>query len=427
MGMKFDTEQGRLALGLEGGHSIRRVVRAGGNSTGKEIVDFLVNKILTDKRIKIIEHTNVFKLCSIEGKCFGAFAVSLNTKEFYSFKAKATILATGGASGIYSRNTNPYSSTGDGIALGYNAGAILSDMEFIEFHPTAFYSETGKTFLVSEAVRGERAHLVNRKGERFMLAAHPDAELAPRDVVSRAIYNELISSGKKCVFLKLDHLNAAEVELRFSNIYANAAQFGIDITKDPVPVAPAAHYMIGGIKAGLNSETNIEGLYVCGETAATGVHGANRLASNSLLECLVFAKRAVDNALEYFHIPSVQHYQFGDITFELKYEQQFLEKKKLLAEIMNRHVGIVRSDDSLAAATNEIQKKKDEMLLDSHDYFSNKLTDLITICELMTKAASMRKETRGVHIRKTYKHEDPRQLYHIEFQKGNYPSFSPIK
>jgi L-aspartate oxidase len=427
MGMKFDTEQGRLALGLEGGHSRRRVVRAGGNSTGKEIVNFLVNKILADKRIKIFEHTNVYRLCSVGSKCCGAFAVSLDTKELYFLKAKATILATGGASGIYSRNTNPHSSTGDGIALGYNAGAVLSDMEFIQFHPTAFYSETGKTFLVSEAVRGEGAHLVNRKGERFMLTTHPDAELAPRDVVSRAIYEELISSGEKCVFLKLNHLNAAEVELRFSNIYANAIQFGIDITTDPVPVAPAAHYMIGGIKAGLNAETNIEGLYVCGETAATGVHGANRLASNSLLECLVFAKRAVDNASEHFHFSSVQVDEDQNISFQLKYEQQFLEKKLLLAEIMNKYVGIVRSDYSLASAVSEIQKINAEVSLENSDYFSNKLSDLITICELMTKAASLRKETRGVHVRETYKHEDPTLLYHINFQKGKEPTFSHIK
>jgi len=267
LGMKFDLGEKGLELGLEGGHSRRRVLHAGGNSTGKEMVQFLISSVQANPNIFIFENTEVAELISNGERCFGALAFDLNIQKHLVLKAESTILATGGASGIYLRTTNPQTATGDGIALGYRAGAEITDMEFIQFHPTAFYTENGETFLISEAVRGEGAYLLNNSLHRFMPEYHELAELAPRDVVSRAIFNEMKVSGKNYVYLSLKHLNPDFIRKRFSNIYNASLQYGLDITSDLIPVAPAAHYLIGGVKTGLWAETNIKGLFACGEVA----------------------------------------------------------------------------------------------------------------------------------------------------------------
>ncbi len=427
LGVPFDKENGQLVLGLEGGHSIRRILHAAGDATGKEVVNFFTKLVKASSRIKIFENTIVHKLIVESGQCFGVYAFRYRQNENVLFTAVNTILATGGASGIFTRTTNPHTSTGDGIALAYNAGAWIADMEFVQFHPTSFYTETGETFLVSEAVRGEGAFLVNKKGERFMPKIDPQAELAPRDVVASAIFNETRSTGESCVYLKLDHLDPLKIKTRFSNIYKEALKHGIDITKDPVPVAPAAHYMIGGIKTGLNGETNITGLFVCGEAASTGVHGANRLASNSLLECIVFGKRAVDEALK--TKINLTGRKFPEINFYVDEGKKslFVAVKKKLAEIMTDKVGILRSEKVMEEALGEFDKISSEFCFAEEEYYSTSLSSQVEVCRLITNSALLRKESRGAHLRTDYTKEDPSLLFHIVQQKGKDYSFVPVK
>ncbi|MGH7889127.1 MAG: L-aspartate oxidase, partial [Thermodesulfobacteriota bacterium] len=259
LGMKFDSSEKGLELGLEGGHTKRRVLHAGGSSTGKEMVQFLISSVKNNPNISIFENTAVAQLISDGKNCFGALVFRENSDALMSFISKSTVLATGGASGMYLRTTNPPGAVGEGIALAYRSGAEVTDMEFIQFHPTALYMKGRESFLISEAVRGERAYLLNQSGERFMLNYHELAELAPRDVVSRAIFNEMKKSGESHVFLTLKHLDSDFVKKRFSNIYKACLSHGIDITSDLVPVSPAAHYTIGGVKTGLMAETTITG------------------------------------------------------------------------------------------------------------------------------------------------------------------------
>lgn len=423
MGMEFDKANDELTLGLEGGHCKRRVLHAGGDETGLRVADFLISKVKENKNIKIFEKTLVHKLPAGDESCYGAYAFDFIKNENIMLFSNATIIAAGGASGIYKRTTNPHTSTGDGISLAYNVGAKLANMEFVQFHPTAFYSETGTTFLISEAVRGEGAHLVNHAGERFMLNFHEEAELAPRDVVAKAIFNELKKTGKPKVFLKLDHLDTEYISRRFSHIQKEALQFGIDITKDFVPVAPAAHYMIGGVKAGYNAETNIKRLFVCGEAASTGVHGANRLASNSLLECLVFGKRAADSAinLEKVNVDSSQYFEERNFFIDSSKEELFTGLKNEIAELMTDYVGIVRDRFLLISAESKLEKISNQFTFTENEYYSIKLKSMITICRTIISAALIREESRGSHIRKDFPDEAEKFLVNIIQQKGKEP------
>ncbi|NIP30063.1 MAG: FAD-binding protein, partial [Candidatus Dadabacteria bacterium] len=259
LGMKFDVGKEGFHLGLEGGHSKRRVLQAGGTSTGKEIVDFLINEINKSNRIKVYENTQVLKIATESNRCRGGVAVNYFDNNTYLFFSNATVLATGGASALYKRSTNPPGATGEGIALAYNEGAEIMDMEFIQFHPTAFYSESGNSFLLSEAMRGEGAVLLNHSGERFMKTVHKNAELAPRDVVASAIFKEIRKSKMPYVYLSVKHLESSFIKEKFNNIYDFCLGENIDITKEDIPVAPAAHYFIGGIKTGVMGQTNIDG------------------------------------------------------------------------------------------------------------------------------------------------------------------------
>lgn len=418
-GMIFDSLDGKITLGLEGGHSQRRVLHAGGDATGKEIVEFLIKKIKANHRIKVLDNTLVHKLIVENNKCIGAEAFKWFAKEDIVLIAKSIILASGGASGIYLRTTNPHSSTGDGIGLAYNSGSEIKDLEFIQFHPTAFSSPSGKTFLISEAVRGEGAYLVNSDGERFMLNKHELAELAPRDIVSKAIFEEMQKSNSDNVFLKLDHLDSEKIKKRFSNIYREALSFNIDITKDLVPIAPAAHYMVGGIKTDLNAETNIKNLFACGEVASTGVHGANRLASNSLLECLVFGKRAIDKSIErleddFENIDIEEKLFFVDKSLDEKY----LNLKNKIASIMSKNVGIVRNKELLQKAISQIEQIDSNWIYNENEYFSNRLKSLKQVALIITSGAIKREESRGGHIRTDFPNESENK-YHI-IQKINY-------
>lgn len=425
LGFQFDTHQGKLAMGLEGGHSKHRILHAGGDATGMQLVNFFVGMVKPKTEINRFENTVVFKLISDGEKVFGALAYDYEKDEVIQFIAKAVILATGGASGIFTRSTNPHSSTGDGISLAYNAGAEVSSMEFIQFHPTAFYSGTDKTFLISEAVRGEGAYLVNDAGERFVNNYSEQAELAPRDVVAKAIFEELQQSGKSNVYLVLSHLDSKKVKIRFATIFKKAKEFGIDITKDPVPVSPAAHYFIGGIRTNVNGETNLKGLYSCGEAAYTGINGANRLASNSLLECLVFGRRAVDHARDnaaYF--PS----NFGpsiipDFRIDRKIEEKYNELKNKASSILTSKVGITRTGEKIKNAVSEFDEIKNSFRYNEYEYYSSRLYSLLDVCRLTAESALIREESRGGHIRSDFPDEDIKFKKVIVHRKNSSPYF----
>lgn len=424
MNAPFDMEGDSPALGLEGGHSRRRILHAAGDSTGKEIVKYFIEIVKANKQISIFENTFVYELILDEQKCCGLYAFNISNHKSAIFLTPNTIIAAGGASGIFSRTTNPSTSTGDGIALAYNSGALISDMEFMQFHPTSFYSESGDTFLISEAVRGEGAYLLNEGGDRFMKNLDPLGELAPRDVVASSIFNEIESHNAKCVYLSLSHLNSVKIKSRFSYIYNHALAYGVDITKNLVPVAPAAHYMIGGIKTGLNGETNIQGLYACGEAASTGVHGANRLASNSLLECLVFGKRAVDTtAKNKITFPSIESGK--EFYIEPKKESEYSDIKKRIAFLMTTKVGILRSEENLQKALLEVEDIESNYISLENEFYSRQIDNLILVSKLMIKAALIRKESRGAHKRKDYPDED-HSFYSIIQQKNEKPIISPF-
>ena len=292
MGMPFDKQNGEFVLGLEGGHGRRRILHAGGDATGKELTTFFLKKVKGQASVKAFEHHAVVKLLKNEDRIVGVQAFNFQTGKNIIFKSKAVILATGGLSRVFARSTNPHTATGDGIALAYEAGARIADLEFIQFHPSALYIPGKEAYLISEAVRGEGAWLLNQKGKRFMKDIHPLAELAPRDIVAYSIFRQVQKSDADYVYLSLKHLDAEKIKARFHHIYITLKELGFDLTKDFLPVLPAAHYMVGGIRTNLDAQTNVKGLFACGEAASTGVMGANRLASNSLLECLVFGKRA---------------------------------------------------------------------------------------------------------------------------------------
>ena len=295
-GMEFDKdEDGHLKLGLEGGHSRRRILHADGDATGKMMTSFMLKKVLDKPGITPFEYCAAVKIIVEENVCKGVQTLQYTDGENIIFLGKATILATGGLSRLYSRSTNPYTATGDGIALAWQAGARMADMEFIQFHPTALSIAGEEAYLISEAVRGEGAHLLDVNGIRFMPDIHPLAELAPRDVVASAIFRRMQETGSP-VFLSLRHLKNDHLIERFHSIVSHLKPLGINLLTDLIPVAPAAHYMVGGIRTDIWGQTNITGLFACGEVAATGVMGANRLASNSLLECLVYGKRVVEKA-----------------------------------------------------------------------------------------------------------------------------------
>ena len=278
-GMKFDTENGKLSLGLEGGHHRKRILHAGGDSTGRYITEFLISKVQSDPNITIRENMSVIDFLIADGVCYGVRCWDEDKGCEELVYAEHTFLTSGGTSAIYTRTTNPETTIGDGIAMAYKAGCRIIDMEFIQFHPTSLYIEDSpKAFLISEAVRGEGAYLLDKAGKRFMLPIHELAELAPRDIVARSIFKQMALDDRPYVVLSLKHLNPDKIRSRFPNILAKCAEYGYDLT-DWIPVAPAAHYTVGGVASDLCGRTDIRRLYVCGEIASTGIMGANRLAS----------------------------------------------------------------------------------------------------------------------------------------------------
>jgi len=429
-GMLFDlSEGGSLALGLEGGHRKRRVLHAGGDITGQRLSEFMTEQILNNPKISLFENHEVLELI-LSGDEYGALSRCIGLKVWNSeissqenFYGASTILALGGAAAIYSRTTNPNTSLGNGIAICYKAGCQISDLEFIQFHPTSLYTESNKTYLISEAVRGEGAYLLNSKGERFMKDIHPLAELAPRDIVAQAIDREikLAKGNPPYVNLSLQHLDSTKIINRFPHIYQRCGELGIDMT-DKIPVAPAAHYMVGGVKCDINGKTNVDNLYVCGELASTGIMGANRLASNSLAECLVFGYRAVMSSKEllgeqnkWLNKTEPNYY------IEPQKEKLYLKIKNELADIMSRYAGIVRNRGALEQALQKIEKLnpiKESPNLHRTEYYTNAALNLLTVAELIVQGALFREESRGGHFREDFPKEDNFNLYHTVQQRG---------
>ncbi len=418
LGMKFDSDDSGLLLGLEGGHSKRRVLHAGGDSTGKEMIEFLISFVSSSESVAILELVTVTDIISDGERCYGVWGYDEGRESYVRISSPCTIVATGGASALYRRTTNPEGASGEGISLAWRAGAEISDMEFVQFHPTVFSGEKGDAFLLTEAIRGEGAYLLNARGARFMERYSPLLELAPRDVVSKAIHSEMRSCGEDYVYLDLSHMDPGFVRKRFSNIDRLCRDSGFDLAKDRIPVAPAAHYTIGGVRTSLMGKTSIEGLYACGEVSNTGVHGANRLASNSLLECMVFAKRCVDSASG---VRSTGGIAGGFEGFMLADTREadagfFNEAKDTIIGGMSKHLGIVRELEDMeefVARLEEISSASEGV----SGWFGFKLGTMLDVCLLVVRAALLRKESRGAHMRSDYPEEDSDYEKHLVFRK----------
>ncbi|MGQ9573659.1 MAG: L-aspartate oxidase, partial [Dehalococcoidia bacterium] len=413
-GVPFDTLDGEITLGREGAHSLPRILHAGGDATGAHI-ELTLSSVAKQARITIMEHCLATRLVVADAAIQGVQALDCRTNTRLDFSCRVLILATGGAGQLYKISTNPTVTTGDGTALAYRAGAEVMDMEFFQFHPTALRMPGVQPFLISEAVRGEGGILRNAQGRAFMADYDPAAELAPRDVVARAILTEMKKTGADHVYLDVTHLPPAKVRARFPQIYRFCLDHGLDITTDPIPVSPAAHYTMGGVRTNTWGETNIRGLYACGEAACTGVHGANRLASNSLLETIVFAKRVIQRTL----LKKLAVNEASPDAVALP-EPQPAEAPPLdlgaLQSLMWDKVGIVRDGRSLADAK-AILSAWQATITEPSDRPGHELANLLLCARLMTEAALMREESRGAHYRSDFPQPSEAWHRHIVFRR----------
>ncbi len=400
-GVNFDRdENGKLTYTLEGAHSVNRVLHSGGDATGRKMTVALAKKVLENSNINIKENTIAVKLL-VDDVCNGVVVFDSITGEHYVIKSSVVILATGGLGQLYKYTTNPIGATGDGVALAYEAGADLQDMEFVQFHPTALAIDgIENRFLISEAVRGEGAKLVDNNSQEFMSKYDDRLELAPRDIVTRAICKEMFDKNLDNVYLNATIIDKSLLAKRFPTISSMCSKYGIDISTDYIPVAPAAHYFMGGVKTNLNSETSIKGLFAIGEVASIGLHGANRLASNSLLECVVCAKKVAEYVNE-LEISSVDNKTFEfDDKESIGYNSDILFAKNELKNIMWNGAGIVRNKTSLEYALKEIEKLSSEypkIICNSIDEYE--FRNMLTVAEQIVKSALLREESRGAHYR----------------------------
>lgn len=416
-----------FALGLEGGHSQRRIVHAG-DATGWAVTKILIERVLAHPRIQVLEGYQAVDLLttSIDGleTCTGLLALDAH-EHWQRFSAGATILATGGAGALYGLTSNQAVALGEGIALAYRAGAEVADMEFVQFHPTVLRTRAGQGFLISEAVRGEGARLLTPAGRRFMPAYDERAELAPRDVVTRGIFAAMQSDGCEHVLLDMTHLAREYIEQRFPTIYARCIAEGIDPATQPIPVAPASHYLMGGIRTDLQGATTLPGLYAAGECACTGVHGANRLASNSLLECLVFGRRAGAAALQH----TFSHQPEGDWSASPATAQSLIAPntawRTQLAELMRAGAGALRSAEGLSAALAQLTAL--EQSQGSGNGVKPSLSEAITAANarlaarMVITSALMRRESRGAHHRTDFPHSSQSWQSHLVLARGQQP------
>ncbi|NNE98994.1 MAG: L-aspartate oxidase [Pyrinomonadaceae bacterium] len=395
-GTEFDREGGNLVFTQEAAHSRRRILHAHGDSTGKEIVRALVARARQEDSINLLPFAHVEKLLVMDQRCVGVRFLDPILKAPRDIFARGVVLCTGGAGQLYQHSTNPPVATGDGMAMSYFAGAELADMEFVQFHPTALNIENAPRFLLSEAMRGEGAVLRNALGKRFMGDYDDRLELAPRDIVSRSIVSELRKTGTRTVFLDITQKSEEFLRHRFPKIYETCKYFDLDISKDLLPVSPASHYTMGGVRTDLWGRTTITGLYAAGEVTCTGVHGANRLASNSLLEGLVFGARAGKAALQDSQNWAVDSGRWTADTDRSETNPQSdriaTSVRKRVKRVMWERVGIVRDEGSLKRALSEFKQISKSSL-------SNASRNFVTLAKLVTEAALWREESRGGHFR----------------------------
>ncbi|MBA0901979.1 MAG: L-aspartate oxidase [Candidatus Nitrotoga sp.] len=399
-------------LTREGGHSHRRIIHVT-DATGHAVQETLASKVLAHPNITVLDHHIAIdlvtgsKLGHPHNRCYGAYALNTVTDEVVTIAAHDTVLATGGASKVYLYTTNPDTATGDGIAMGWRAGCRVANMEFIQFHPTCLYHPHAKSFLISEAVRGEGGILKLPDGTRFMPTHDQRAELAPRDIVARAIDFEIKRHGLDCVYLDISHQSSSFLQEHFPTIYARCMSLGIDMARQPIPVVPAAHYTCGGIVTDLHGRTDLANLYAVGETAHTGLHGANRLASNSLLECMVFADAAAHHILStpcdsFISLPHWDESRVTDADEEIIISHNWAE----LRQFMWDYVGIVRTTKRLQRAQHRIRLLHEEI----NEYYTNfhvtadllELRNLVMTADLIVQSALSRHESRGLHYSKDY-------------------------
>ena len=440
-GMKFDTENGVLALGLEGGHHKRRILHAGGDATGRWITEFTISKVAERENITIFENTLLLDLLVKDKTCYGVRCWSSDASlteagesgEEVMLFANHVFLTSGGTSAIYARTTNPQTTVGDGVAIAYKAGCRILDMEFIQFHPSGLYlKDSSQAFLISEAVRGERAHLLSKDGKRFMVPIHELAELAPRDIVARSIFKQMRQDGTPYVTLSLKHLDPAMIQKRFPGILAKCKEFGYDLTQE-IPVAPAAHYSVGGVMSNNDGRTDVKRLYVCGEVAATGIMGANRLASNSLIECLVFANRAVEDTVK---VGAVEEFPVFDKQYskDPNNESLYHQIRQQAAEIMNTYAGIIRSEEGLKEGLQQIaqlrdiiKQKQDERGGEANrEYYLEASRRLLCVARLIISPALLRQESRGGHYREDFPCADEAYALHSVQRRGEEISTAPV-
>jgi len=418
MGVPFSEEAGQLHLTREGGHSARRIVHVT-DATGAAVQSTLIERVRQTPNITVFEnHTLVDLITDVKmaphsgasaqaKQCLGLYALDEATDEVLTFQAPHTILATGGAGKVYLYTTNPDTATGDGIAAAWRAGCRVQNMEFIQFHPTCLYHPHAKSFLISEAVRGEGGRLLLPDGTRFMPQHDARAELAPRDVVARAIDFEMKKGGLDCVYLDISHQPLSFLQEHFPNIYARCLELGIDISKQPIPVVPAAHYTCGGVLADLAGRTDLAGLYAIGETACSGLHGANRLASNSLVECMVFAQATAQAIGQTTPTPqpALPHWddsRVGDADEAVVISHNWDELRRFMWD----YVGIVRTNKRLERAAHRIALLQDEI----QEYYAHfhvtrdllELRNLVQVADLIVRSAQSRHESRGLHFSRDY-------------------------
>ncbi len=418
-GVPFDTLDGEIALAREAAHSVSRILHAGGDATGEHIEVTLSNQVRSSK-IRVLEHSLATEILVEKNTVKGIKVLDCHTGSIEEFGCRFLILATGGAGQLFRFTTNSDVATGDGISLAFNAGAEITDMEFYQFHPTVLHLPGVTPFLISEAVRGEGGILRNVEGYPFMPDYTPDGDLAPRDIVARSILYEMEKTGSDKVFIDITHLSPRTVTSRFPNIYRFCLEHSLNITKDLIPVAPAAHYMMGGVKTNSWGETNIAGLFACGETACAGVHGANRLASNSLLESVVFSKRIIEKTSKGAKIETATS-QRVDVHHSLS-QRQILKtvpapSLSALQLLLWDKVGIIRSKEGLTQAA-DILATWQKSLPQSADRPSYELSNLILTARLVTEAALLREESRGAHFRSDFPQSLPQWQHHIVFTKS---------
>jgi L-aspartate oxidase len=404
-GAKFDKAGGKFAFAREAAHSRSRILRARGDATGNEMVRALIAQVNRQKNVQRLDYHFTVDLVIDRGRCCGAVVLDESSGQQFVLPARAVILSTGGAGQIFARTTNPPNATGDGIAMALRAGAVLQDMEFIQFHPTALYLPSSPPFLLSEAMRGEGGQLRNSKGELFMHRYHPMGALAPRDIVSRAIWAEMAATKARHVYLDVTHLGADFVKRRFPTIYSTCLRYDIDITEEWIPVSPSAHYMMGGVWTDVNGATTVPGLFAAGEVACSGVHGANRLASNSLLEGLVFGARAAEAAVAYagrHSLPSLSSHE-ADIRAGQFGSLEDAEKlRSSLRRTMWGQVGIIRSGESLIRACAQLSRWAQVVSRPFSNRPALEVKNMVQVAQCVAEAALWRENSVGAHYRSDF-------------------------